>query len=261
MKKYLCLLIALLLLLSACGKNASSKPAQSGTAQSEPAAQEETAEEAPAESGTPVKDEAAPQEPVHPYAWLGLQDMPQCNYLDILCTNYYYQVYDRFFSGLKYEVVDAAAGIDAFQEDEYTKTLTVGGMIYSIGKNAETYMQYDMTSMADQAQQTMEYALANGTNMKGRAFQDTGRGTIPLYSDEGDTAEYEYYEYLTSNPGVNDIIERFYMKDGDVFAIYSLTKSGDEVLEERTDVIKSITADIPAGVFEIPDLSGYEKLN
>jgi hypothetical protein len=187
--------------------------------------------------------------------------MPQCKYLDILCTNYYYQVYDMYSSGVKYEVVDAAAGIDAFQEDEYTKTLTVGGMIYSIGKNAETYMQYDMTSMADQAQQTMEYALANGTNMKGRAFQDTGRSTIPLYAEaEGDNTEYEYYEYLTSNPGVSELTERFFMKDGDVFAIYSLTVAGETTLES-TNVIKSITADIPDGVFEIPDLSGYEKLN
>ena len=53
--------------------------------------------------------------------------------------------------------------------------------------------------------------------------------------------------------------ERFYMKDGDVFAVYQKTTMGDtdyEILE----VIKSISPDIPEGIFDFPDLSGYEEL-
>ena len=262
MKKYLCLLIVLLLVLSACGKTTETKPAQEETpAQSEPAAQEEAPEEeAPAQEGTPVKDEVVEPEKAHPYAWLGLQDMPQCNYLDILSTDHYYQVYDTYALGLKYEVIDAADGIDAYQLSSGTKTLTVGGMIYSISESAKSYMQYDMTDMAAQAQATMESALAEGTNMKGRVFQGTGKSAVPLYSDDGDTTEYDYYEYLTSSPGVSELTERFFMKDGDVFAIYSHTEVGETTLDS-TNVIKSITSDIPAGTFEVPDLSDYTLMN
>ena len=265
MKKYLCLLIALLLVLSACGKSAGTKPAaqEEASAQSEPAAQEEaSAEEAPAQSGTPVKDEVVEPEPepVSPYAWLGLQDMPQCSYLDLLSSNHYYQVYDAYVLGVKSEVVEAADGIDAYQLNGGTTSLTVGGMIYSITDSIQSYMEYDMTDSVALAEQNMKSAMENGTNMKGRKFNGTGASSIPLYSDEGDAAEYEYYEYVTENPGVSTVTERFFMKDGDVFAIYTHTEVGETTLDS-TNVIKSITGDIPAGTFEIPDLSEYKKLN
>ena len=264
MKKYLCLLIALLLLLSACGKTTETKPAQEeAPAQSEPAAQEEAPEEeAPAQEGTPVKDEVVEPEaePVSPYAWLGLQDMPQCRYLDLLCSNHYYQVYDSYVLGLKSEIIEAADGIDAYQLNGGTTSLTVDGMIYSITDSIQSYMEYDMTDSIAQAEENMKSAMENGTNMKGRTFNDTGVSAIPQYADEGDTAEYEYYEYVTENPGVSKVTERFFMKDGDVFAIYTLTEMGETKLE-TTNVIKSITGDIPAGTFDVPDLSAYTKLN
>ena len=141
------------------------------------------------------------------------------------------------------------------------KTLTLGGMIYKIDDAAKAYTVDDMSDLAAQAKASMDYAMENGVNMKGRAFNDTGRSTVPLYAEaEGDAAEYEYYEFLTSNPGVNEITERFFMKDGDVFAIYTKTVAGENTLES-TNVIKSITADIPAGTFDIPDLSGYTRKN
>ena len=266
MKKYLCLVIALLLLLSACGRKAESKPA--GDQPAQPAEVPDDAaptnpEPAPEEEqpGAPVQHEVKEPEPHHPYEWLGLSGMPECNYSDILSTNHYYQVYDTYSLGTKAEVIEAADGIDAYQKNAGTTTLTVGGMIYSISESARIYMQYDMTDSAAQAKASMEYAMENGVNMKGRAFNDTGASAVPLYAEaEGDTAEYEYYEFLTSNPGVSELIERFFMKDGDVFAIYSKTTTGENTLE-HTDVIKSITADIPAGTFDIPDLSGYTRKN
>lgn len=260
MKKYLCLMLALLLLLSACGKKPETKPASDAAAPAadgvpeNPAPEEEKASE-------PVKNEVKPAEPHHPYEWLGLEAIPECRYLDILSTNHYYQVYDTYVLGTKREVVDAASGIDAYHLDAGTKSLTVGGMIYSISEEAEAYMEYDMTDSVAQAKANMENALANGINMTGRSFEDTGRSTVPLYAEaEGDSTEYEYYEFLTSNPGVSERTERFFIKDGDVFAIYSATTTGDAVTE-TTDVIKSITADIPAGTFDIPDLSTYTRTN
>ena len=266
MKKYLCLLIALLLLLSACGKKTESKPAaQSGNtaaAQEAPAAQEEAAqEEATTQSGTPVKDEVAEAEPVHPYAWLGLSDMPECNYLDILSANHYYQVYDVYESSGKTETEEAADGIDSCLITENSRSLALNGMFYFIDEDEKTVAQYDNTGSVAEAQAYMESVLAQGTNIKGRAFNDTGRSTIPLYAAASDdAAEYEYYEYLSTNDSGNEVTERFFMKDGDVFAIYTKTVAEDSVTES-TKVIKSITADVPAALFLTPDLSGYTETN
>ena len=266
MKKFLCLLIALLLLLSACGKKTEAKPAaQSGNAaaaQETPAAQEDAAqEETPAQSGTPVKDEVAAKEPVHPYAWMGLSDMPECNYLDILSANHYYQVYDVYDSSGKTETAEAADGIDSCVITENSRSLALSGMFYYIDEDEKTVAQYDNTALVNDAWTYMESALAEGINVKGRAFNDTGRSTIPLYAAASDdTAEYEYYEYLTANDSGDEVTERFFMKDGDVFAIYTKTVADDSVTE-NTKVIKSITADVPAELFLTPDLSGYTETN
>ena len=50
-----------------------------------------------------------------------------------------------------------------------------------------------------------------------------------------------------------------YVKDGDVFASYSKTTLGETELES-TEVIKSVSADVPDDLFVVPDLSGYTNL-
>ena len=268
MKKNLCLLIALLLLLSACGKKTvAESAAQSGSSAAQSASLDEAAEQENAQTQEstqtqePVKNEVKESEPVHPYSWLGLSDMPECNYLDILSSNHYYQVYDVYDADGKTETAEAADGIDSYLMTAQSRNLALSGMFYYINEEEKTVTQYDYTESAVEAQAYMESVLAEGTNMKGRVFNDTGSSAIPLYADQtGDTAEYEYYEYLISNPGVNEITERFFMKYGDVFAIYTKTVA-DSSTTESTNVIKSITADIPAGIFEVPDLSEYNDLS
>ena len=97
MKKLLLMLLALtmvLALLAGCGSKTpeTDKPetADAGTAESAEAGQDapeaaesEAAESEPAASET-AESETAPAAEVHPYAWLGLQDMPKCPYLDLL---------------------------------------------------------------------------------------------------------------------------------------------------------------------------------
>ena len=255
MKKYLCLVLALLLLLSACGKSAPSEPAQAAEA---PAADDAPANPEPEPEGQTASElvQNEEKEPVHPYEWLGLSGMPECKYLDTICTNHYYQVYDSYTSEGKQEVVDAADGVDALLVQNGIRSLTVGGMVYIIDDEAKVYTLEDITDLAAQAKSSLDYALENGVNSTGRAFQDTGRSAVPLYGE--DTAEYEYYEFQTSNPGASELTERFFLRDGDVFAIYSLKKEGDHT-EETTKVIKSYTADIPAGTLAVPDLSGYSR--
>ncbi len=114
---------------------------------------------------------------------------------------------------------------------------------------------------AETAQRSLDSAMKNGENIKGRSFHGTGKEAVPIISEEDDKTEYEYYEYNypeTEKNSGDSIIERYYFKDGDVFAIYTKATWGDTVIED-TEVIKSISGDIPDGTFELPDLSGYEK--
>ena len=262
MKKYLCLLIALLLLLSACGKKPAAAPAQTpgdSAADAVPSNPEPAPEE---EKNTePVKNEVKEPEPHHPYEWLGLSGMPECRYLDLLSSNHYYQVYEKYDADGRTEIAEAADGIDSCLVTADSKSLSLNGMFYYIDETEKTYALYDYTDSVAQATAYMESVMAEGTNTKGRVFQGAGSSAVPLYAAAaGDTAEYEYYEFLTSNPGVNEITERFFMKDGDVFAIYTRTVAGEST-EESTDVIKSISDEIPAALFVTPDLSGYTMWN
>ena len=80
-------------------------------------------------------------------------------------------------------------------------------------------------------------------------------------SAKEDDSEYEYYEYdypETEKVSKAKILERFYMKDGDVFAVYKKTSTGKTELEQ-THVIQRMSGDIPEGTFDLPDLSDYTK--
>lgn len=213
---------------------------------------------------TAQEETAATEEALHPYAWLGMQDMPQCNYLDALATSHYYRKANTYVDGMSYvgKETNAVDGINTYKDDEYNTTYSIDGKVTVINKSTKTYMEQDASDLADTAKENLENAMKTGTNLSGRAFQGTGSEAIPIYSEqEDDTAEYEYYEYNypeTEASSDNSVIERYYMKDGDVFAIYTKTILGDTEVAS-TDVIKSMSGDIPEGTFDLPDLSDYEK--
>ncbi len=280
-----CMVLALLLaMLVGCGsKNSETKPAEtpetaapadgngeeSGGAAEGEQAQSEAAEggqaqnEASEQSGqTEPEEDPVPAPGSVSYDWLGLQDMPKCAYLDQLATNHYIQVYETYVLGVHAEVTEAIDGINAFQKNQASLTYSLDGTLFSIDENTKSYMQYEMTIPVDEAKANIAEAMREGTNVKARVYQSSGSAAIPLYSDEtGDDAEYEYYEYLTGNrENGSYVIERFFMKDGDVFAIYTQTHAGESELES-TNVIKSMSVDIPAGTFTLPDLSDYTKTN
>ena len=254
----LLVLTLLLAMLTGCGAK-KEDPAAEQAAEEQGAAQ--AAEGQPAEEQAaeqPAEEEPAEETPaVDPYAWLGLEDMPKCNYLDIMSTNNYVQVYDTYVLGIKAEVTDACKGLNTYQKNGNNLTYNIEGMIYSVNPDSKQYAMYDMTSAIEGAKEAMEKAMAEGINNKGRAFQDTGASAIPLYSEkEGDTAEYEYYEYSIGD----NVTERYFMKDGDVFAVYTKTHAGDTDLE-TTNVIKSISGDVSDDLFVVPDLTDYTKIN
>ena len=260
----LLVLTLLLAMLTGCGAKKEEPAAEQGAGEQgagEQAAEGQAAEEqAAGEQGAEqaAEEQAAEETPaVDPYAWMGMEDMPKCNYLDIMSTNNYVQVYDTYVLGIKAEVTDACKGLNTYQKNGNNLSYNIEGMIYSVNPDSKQYAMYDMTSVIDDARESMEKAMSEGINNKGRALQGTGTSAIPLYSDkEGDTAEYEYYEYSIGD----SVTERYFMKDGDVFAVYTKTHAGDTDLE-TTNVIKSISGDVPDDLFVVPDLTDYTKIN
>lgn len=261
-------LTLLLALLAGCGsKNESGKPAdkpetsdaaQSGETQNDAQndAQNNTQNDAQQAQSEPEPEPDA----VDPYAWMGLEDMPKCNYLDIMSTNNYVQVYDTYVLGIKAEVTDACKGLKTYQKNQSSLTYNLEGMIYSLNTDSKQYALVDMTESIEDIRKNMEKTMSEGINSSGRVFQGTGKSTVPQYDEkEGDSAEYDYYEYLIESAG-SSVLERYFMRDGDVFAVYKKVKAGETEME-TTNVIKSLSGDVPDDLFVMPDLSDYTRIN
>ena len=198
------------------------------------------------------------------YAWLGLQDMPKCKYLDALATYHYIREFTSLSMGYVSECVEAVDGVNTFSTTGTMKSYRVDGKVLSVNDASKNYSEFDMTDMVDLTRQNLEMFKESGENMVGRAFVGTGKEPIPAYAEQyNDPEEYEYYEY--NRPESEEIgmpmTEKFYMKDGDVIAVYMNTfNSEGESIASSTEVIKSISEDIPEGTFDFPDLTGYEKI-
>ena len=242
--------------LAACG--ATTEPAKTETTTTQDDEATTAAESTATVTDTAETVTSVPESGVNPYAWLGLQDMPKCNYLDILSTGKYYQTYEHRAMGISSEQEDARDGVNTYTKDANTTSYSIDGKVISINEASKFYMEYDIGSLAQTAKDAFEDALKNGTNTTGRSFVGTGKGIIPTLDD--DKTEYDYYEY--NNPEAEEagssMTERFYLKDGDVYAIYEkISLGGSDV--ETVKIIKSISGEIPASTFELPDLSGYTK--
>ena len=194
---------------------------------------------------------------------MGLQDIPQCNYLDILATNHYIQTYDNYVSSFSVEETAAVDGINTYTENKNERSYSIDGKVLSINENSKIYIEQDVSSIIEEAKANLQAAMEQGTNLQGRSFVAEGTGTIPLVADaeNGDAAEYSYYEYNYPEAEAlgTPMTERYYMKDNDVYAIYQSVSYGDDINMESVKVIKNISGEIPEGTFELPDLSGYSK--
>ena len=242
---------------------AAASAAEEGAAASS-AAQASSAPELSAEGSAQENEaEAAPEETVSPYAWQGLEDMPQCAYLDALCSYHYYREYTSYVMGYATKNVEAVDGANTFKGTDSSRTYSVDGRVITFNDSSKNYMEYNMdSSIAETAAEQIEKNKAEGTNLPGRAFVGTGSGVIPEYSEtEDDQTEYEYYEY--NYPGYEEygtkMVERFYLKDGDVFAVWKETTMGENTVG-TTEVVQSMSGEIPKGTFDIPSTDGYEEL-
>lgn len=257
---------------SSAGAQSSESPAADASAAVESAAAASVAEESAAAASSAVESTAAASAagsepaaaPASPYAWLGLQDMPACPYLDALCTYHYYREYTSYVMGLSTKSTEAVDGANSFKGTETTRIYSVDGRIVSFNDSSKIYSEQELgSSLVEMSAANIEKNKTNGTNMVGRAFVTKGTGVIPEYSDtEGDQTEYEYYEY--NYPAYEkqnyQLVERFYMKDGDVFALYQETYSDGKLVAGLTEVIHSMSTEIPEGTFDIPSTEGYEKV-
>ena len=250
-KRYLMIIIAVLmsLMLAACGSS-------SGTSD----------DEGSQDSGQEQTEAAETDGSVDSYAWLGFQDIPKCDYLDILATNHYYKESEEYIEGLSYvsEQINAVDGINTYKKEDAERiTYSIEGKVTVVNESNKSYMEEDASDLAEDAKEQIDNAMKEGTNLYGRAFIGTGSEAIPVYSDQtGDNTEYEYYEYNYpefEKDSDNKEIERVYLKDGDVFAIYQKITMGETEVAS-TEVIKKMSGEIPDGLFDLPDLSGYEKI-
>ena len=267
--------ISAAMICTACG---------SGNQQSPAAAQDSSAKEASAEqpsADSSAADESAPAEAdaaadasaeaekpadtaaVHPYAWMGLEDIPSCKTLDIMSTNHYIWTYNAYTMSFSSEETEAVDGVNTYKKNDSQRTYSINGKIFSINDSSKQYMKIDMSETIETAKSALEAAMKEGTNYIGRSYVGTGKEAIPEYSKTADDkTEYEFYEYnypASEEAGTGSMTEKYYMKDGDVFAIYQKTTLGDTDYE-YVRVIKSISADIPKDTFKLPNLDGYKEM-
>ncbi|MBP0986231.1 MAG: hypothetical protein J6P39_04405, partial [Oscillospiraceae bacterium] len=194
---------------------------------------------------------------------MGLQDMPECAYLDALSSYHYYMVVDYYALGAVSEQIMATDGVNSYRADGSSRTYAVDGYVLSI--DDASYLYTEMTidpSALEEDRKMIEEIREKGTPvLSSRVFLEKGNGVIPLYAAKGDKNKYEYYEYytdLSTESMTLQTTERYYLKDGDVFAIWTKTLS-DTTETEETMIIKEISQDIPVGIFDLPDLTGYEN--
>ena len=131
----------------------------------------------------------------------------------------------------------------------------------SVNESSKSYMEQEMSDISEDRKEILKSAMEEGTNLYGRELKDTGKEVVPIQEDDKD--EYEYYEYYypeMEESSDNSTIERYYLKDGDVFAIYTKTALGETVVES-TEIIKKMSEDVPDGIFNLPDVSDYKKID
>ncbi|MBO6158357.1 MAG: hypothetical protein J6P72_03720 [Firmicutes bacterium] len=272
-KRIFSLVLALCLCLSASGcKSSTSKPELSqasgnkfeSSELSNPAETSKPAEESkPAETQTEAASE--PESQKYRYAFMGLEAMPQCPYLDALSSFHYYLITDIYENGTVTEQIQALDGVTSYTKNGAMRTYSIDGHYLIIDDISYTYFEMEADpSAVEENKKTIEEIKANGTPvLVKREFRGTGKGTVPLLFEAGDTNDYEYYEFF-NDKSIDSMTfqntERYFMKDGDVFAIWTKKLSSTNE-SESTVLIREISQDIPEGMFDIPDLTGYEDSN
>ena len=133
------LMVLMVLIMASCGAS-SGTPEQGG---SQDSGQEQTETTETTEEGDAVPAEA--EEEVHPYAWLGFQDIPKCDYLDILATNHYYQKSEEYIDGLSYisKQITAVDGINRYEKEDDRETYYIDGKVTVVNGESKSYMEQD----------------------------------------------------------------------------------------------------------------------
>ena len=260
MKKSLAVacIIIMLFTLAACGKQ--SAPATEAPAPTAEPAAEAAATEEPAAAEEPAAvEKPAEEKPVSPYAWLGYEELPQCNYFDIMATGVFYREFDSHISGYSVPTVQASDGVNTYQFDGSTISLNLNGMVYSLNVRGKQYIEKDMTATYQSTLAAQNENRMNGVDAAGKEFAGTGNEPVPLLSDSGDSADYEYYEFTGEQMGAT-LRERIYFKDGDVYAIHQLFTMGENTTE-LTEVIKLVSAKPDPALFALPaDFDEYTPM-
>lgn len=225
-----------------------------------------TAESETTTEATTSETETKPTEPAPPggaaYAWLGLSEMPKCKYLDALAASHYTRKFTHLSMGYVTEVTEVCDCVNMFIDyGGNTRSYSVDGKGTWVNDVAKQWGEREDNASNSDAAAQRKKDIEAGENIKKRVFVTTGKGAVPLYSEHyDDNTELEYYEYKDPTQEQFDVYktERFYMKDGDVFAVYTETKIFDETTR-AVEVIRSVSPDVDQNAFKVTGVDDYKK--
>lgn len=178
-------------------------------------------------------------------------DLQSAAFAEMMQGGNYYMEYTMNVMGIEMEATQAVRGADTDSRATImgleTRTIVLDGVQYTMDETAKTYYKTESTA-AD-----YDYAQLQ--------YRESGNGKIEsLYSEEelANAPSYDYDEYflpidladagVEGLSGEGELVLRYYMNDdGSLYAINMDIEGIETVL-----VVKSMTTDIPAGMFEIP---------
>ncbi len=233
------LLAVMLFVCAACG--AADTPDDAGT-------ENGSAESGNVEDGSGEENGESGTEQVEDNAVAGGSGHAADAYVSLQKSGVYYMEYTAYAMGVKMDCQvayrdgnsDSITEMSGFQ----THSLYLDGAFYNIDDTNKTYSRIELAEdAADDVMDAAEYS--------DYVYVSSGKGSIPGL-EAVDSAAYDYDEYNAVLEGGETLPMRYYMKNGQLYAIYS---SVDDI--EIVMLIEKLSADIPAGMLKIP--AGYTE--
>ena len=173
-------------------------------------------------------------------------------YAEMMMNGHYYMESTSYVMGMEFSTIVAVDGENSDSIGNafgyQTRTLILDGIIYNIDETNKTYTATPVDTATETTNNNYDY-----TNME---YTSSGNSAITGL-EEIDTNSYDYEEYtctIDANGSTMTIPLRFYMNDGNLYAIQLSAMGIDTVM-----IITTMSADIPADMLQLPE--GYTEVS